>query len=65
MKPPESHLSAVRAINECPPRSTEPGLAHSKGRPDVSSTTTNINVRFATPVIMEIPTRVAGERIEG
>jgi len=48
-------------INECPPRTTEPARAHSKGKPDVSSTTTNINVRFAAPRPIEIPIRLADD----
>ena len=51
--------SSAQTINECTLRSTEPGLAHSKGKPDVSSTTTNIDVRFANPFSMQVQVRVA------
>jgi len=61
MKFPAANSPSARTINECPPRTTEPALAHSKGKPDVSSTTTNINVRFATPLPLEIPIRVADD----
>jgi len=36
----------------------EPSLAHSKGKPDVSSARTNINVRFAAVSAVEIQIRV-------
>jgi hypothetical protein len=49
----------AQTINECLLRQTEPSLAHSKGKPDVSSTSTNINVRFAAPCMAEIQIRVA------
>jgi hypothetical protein len=48
----------LQTINECPLRRMEPGLAHSKGKPDVAPQQTTINVRFAKPLNMKIPVRV-------
>ena len=59
MKLNESYSVTQQTINECTLRSAEPGLAHSKGKPDVSSTTTNINVRFAIAYTMEVQIRFA------
>jgi hypothetical protein len=59
MKLNESYSITQQTINECTLRSAEPGLAHSKGKPDVSSTTTNINVRFAMSYTMEVQIRFA------
>lgn len=59
MKLNETHTLTQQTINECTLRSAEPGLAHSKGKPDVPSTTTNINVRFAISYTMEIQIRFA------
>jgi hypothetical protein len=58
MKPSDSNSPLVQTINECPQRPPEPSLAHSKGKPGVSSTKTNISVRFATPLIAEIQVHV-------
>jgi hypothetical protein len=58
MKPPDRKSPLAKPINECPLRRTEPRLAHSKGKPGVSPTKTNINVRFATPLTEEIQIRV-------
>jgi hypothetical protein len=49
----------AQAINECSQRSTDPGLAHSNGEPDASSTKIHISVRFAMPFSWEIPILVA------
>lgn len=59
---PEQPMLMLRlqTINECPLRSTEPSLAHSKGKPNVSLTTNNINIRFATPLIEEMQVRALG-----
>lgn len=62
MKLLEPDLLSTQTINECPRRSAEPGLAHSKGKPDVLTTTTNISVRFAPLFVMEIQIRVLKER---
>ena len=61
MKLPEPDLLSAQTINECLRRSAEPGLAHSKGKPDVLTTTTNISVRFAAPFVMKIQIRVVEE----
>jgi hypothetical protein len=58
MKQPVLDSLEMQPINECPLRLPEPSLAHSKGKPDVSSMKTNINVRFATSLIEEVPIRV-------
>jgi hypothetical protein len=60
MNNPEFHAPAAQPINECPLRSSEPGLAHSKGKPDVSPKRTNINVRFATLAAVKIKIRTWG-----
>jgi len=57
MKPLEFN-SAMLTINECPREEREQRtLAHSKGKPGVSPMTTNISVRFATPLPLEIEIR--------
>jgi len=49
----------LETINECRRAGCEPAPGHSKGKPDVPSMTTNINVRFAItlPVAIEIRRR--------
>jgi hypothetical protein len=54
---PARHPSSCQTINGRLLRFAEPGLARPTGKPDVSSTTTNINVRFASPFRVDIPIR--------
>jgi len=54
-----TNSSSPLRINECLLRSPEPDLAHSQGKPHVSPATTTINVRFATPFIMDVAIHVA------
>jgi len=62
MKASESNnLTLLKTINECRRAGREHTLGHSKGKPDVSSMTTNIDVRFATPLPMEIEIRRLNE----
>jgi hypothetical protein len=58
MKPFEStNADALKTINECRRAGREHSPGHSKGKPAVSSMTTNIGVRFATPLPQEIEIR--------
>jgi hypothetical protein len=59
MNTPDHETASAQTINECLLRPPEPSLAHSKGKPDVSSPRNNINVRFATPLTVEFQIRVA------
>jgi len=64
MKPLEFN-SAMLKINECPREEREQRkLAHSKGKPGVSSMTTNISVRFATPLPIEVEIRRRARPLE-
>ena len=58
MKPFEpTNADALKTINECRRAGREHSPGHSKGKPAVSSMTTNIDVRFATPLPLEIEIR--------
>jgi len=58
MKPIEpTNADALETINECRRAGREHSPGHSKGKPGVSSMTTNIDIRFATPLSMEIAIR--------
>jgi len=64
MNPPDHQAASAQTINECPLRQPEPRLAHSKGKPDVSSPGNNINIRFAAPLAIEFQVHVA-ENVAG
>lgn len=58
MKPFEpTNDDALETINECRRAGREHSPGHSKGKPAVSSMTTNIDVRFATPLPQEVQIR--------
>ena len=48
---------SLETINECRRAGREESPGHSKGKPDAPSMTTNISVRFATPLPVTIEIR--------
>jgi len=50
-------VKPLKTINECRRAGGKNTPGHSKGKPDVSFMTTNIGVRFATPLPVEIKIR--------
>jgi hypothetical protein len=54
----------LEPINECRRAECEQAPGHSKGKPDVPTMTTKIDVRFATPLPVAVEIRRRGALLE-